>query len=66
MAAGGKGADFLIVDINYFPGYEKLPNHAEMLVTFLQSLLEPEKGQEPAVHGHGDAWHIDQFDSDGE
>lgn len=47
-AAGGKGADFLIVDINYFPGYEKLPNHAEMMVTFLQSLLA-HRYQETAV-----------------
>lgn len=42
--AGSKGADFL-VNINYFPGYEKLPNHAALMVDFLQSLLSPAKEQ---------------------
>ncbi|KAL3153842.1 hypothetical protein ABBQ32_013417 [Trebouxia sp. C0010 RCD-2024] len=43
-APGSKGADFL-VNINYFPGYEKLPNHAALMVDFLQSLLSPAKEQ---------------------
>lgn len=46
--AGSKGADFLVVDINYFPGYEKLPNHAALMVDFLQSLLKPAAEQGPA------------------
>ena len=64
MLAGGRGADFLIVDINYFPGYEKLPNHAEMLVGFLQSLLETDKDQQPEVQALGDTRHIEQSDSE--
>ena len=50
--AGGKGADFLVVDINYFPGYEKLPNHAALMVEFLQSLLIPSKDQGTQVQRH--------------
>lgn len=50
--AGGKGADFLVVDINYFPGYEKLPNHAALMVEFLQSLLIPSKDQGAQVQRH--------------
>ena len=50
--AGGKGADFLVVDINYFPGYEKLPNHAELMVDFLLSLLHATKGQGRQIQRH--------------
>ena len=50
--AGGKGADFLVVDINYFPGFEKLPNHAALMVDFLQSLLSPVKGQKRHLSRH--------------
>lgn len=52
LCAGSKGADFLVVDINYFPGYEKLPNHASMTVGFLKSLLEPEQGQQAVLERH--------------
>lgn len=51
-APGSKGADFLVVDINYFPGYEKLPNHASLMVDFLQSLLNPGQDQEPQLQRH--------------
>lgn len=52
LLAGGKGANFLVVDINYFPGYEKLPNHAVLMVDFLQSLLNPAKEQGTQVQRH--------------
>ncbi|DBA95946.1 TPA: hypothetical protein ACH3X1_001467 [Trebouxia sp. C0004] len=51
-APGSKGADFLVVDINYFPGYEKLPNHADLMVGFLQSQLDPEQDQRPVLRRH--------------
>jgi hypothetical protein len=28
-----------VIDINYFPGYEKLPGYEELMVGFLQSIL---------------------------
>ncbi|KAK9868299.1 hypothetical protein WJX84_009842 [Apatococcus fuscideae] len=31
-------SDYLVIDINYFPGYEKLPGYESMMVDFLQTL----------------------------
>lgn len=33
--------DFLLLDINAFPGFEKLPDYEELFVLFLQSLFSP-------------------------
>lgn len=52
LLAGGKDVDFLVVDINYFPGYEKLPNHSALMVDFLQSLLNPTKERGTLVQRH--------------
>ena len=40
------------MDINYFPGYEKLPNHTDLMVGFLQSQLDPKQHQRPVLHRH--------------
>lgn len=31
--------DFLLLDINAFPGFEKLPDYEELFVLYLQSLF---------------------------
>jgi len=36
------GADFLVIDINYFPGIEKLPGYEGLMVGFLQWVTGPE------------------------
>ena len=36
-----KGADYLLLDINYFPGYEKLPDYEYLLIQFILSLFQP-------------------------
>jgi inositol-1,3,4-trisphosphate 5/6-kinase/inositol-tetrakisphosphate 1-kinase len=36
------GADFLVIDINYFPGIEKLPGYEGLMVGFLQWATGPE------------------------
>lgn len=64
-APGSKGADFLVVDVNYFPGYEKLPNHATLMVDFLQSLLRPEKDQQRHLSRHLSSC-LDEHASDSE
>ncbi|KAK9813331.1 hypothetical protein WJX73_000585 [Symbiochloris irregularis] len=33
------GADYLCIDINYFPGYEKLPDYENLMAEFLVSLF---------------------------
>ncbi|ONK58956.1 uncharacterized protein A4U43_C08F1460 [Asparagus officinalis] len=47
------GNHYLIIDINYFPGYEKLPGYETMLTDFLWSLVhkEQEDGSGSAVGG---------------
>ena len=40
-ACAGK-PDLLLLDINAFPGFEKLPDYEELYVLFLQSLFAPE------------------------
>lgn len=35
----GDGSLYHVVDINYFPGYEKLPFHTERLVNFLSAVI---------------------------
>ena len=52
LFVGAKDVDFLVVDINYFPGYEKLPNHSALMVDFLQSLLNPTKERGTLVQRH--------------
>ena len=34
-----EGADYMVIDINYFPGFEKLPNYENLMVEFLLTLL---------------------------
>lgn len=34
-----EGADYLCIDINYFPGFEKLPGYEDMMADFLASLF---------------------------
>jgi len=34
-------ADFLVIDINYFPGFEKLPDYEGLLIEFLGWLFRP-------------------------
>ena len=36
--AGARGLRYLVVDINYFPGYEKLPFYEDLMVSFLEAL----------------------------
>ena len=43
---GERLPDFLLLDVNAFPGYEKLPNYEELYVTYLKSLLLDNKSQE--------------------
>jgi hypothetical protein len=31
-------ADFLVIDINYFPGYEKLPHYEDLMAQYLATL----------------------------
>ncbi|KAG6479474.1 hypothetical protein ZIOFF_062940 [Zingiber officinale] len=38
---------YLIVDINYFPGYAKMPSYEKVLTDFLCDLVRDEKGQAP-------------------
>ncbi|KAK9841570.1 hypothetical protein WJX74_008089 [Apatococcus lobatus] len=33
-----RDGDYLVIDINYFPGYEKLPGYESMMVDFLRTL----------------------------
>jgi inositol-1,3,4-trisphosphate 5/6-kinase/inositol-tetrakisphosphate 1-kinase len=40
------GADYMVIDINYFPGFEKLPNYENLMVEFLTSLLQG-KAEDP-------------------
>lgn len=37
---GGKGSRFYIIDINYFPGYGKMPEYEKVFTDFLSSLAE--------------------------
>lgn len=34
-----------VIDINYFPGYEKLPGYEDLMVQFLQSIWGGERGE---------------------
>ncbi|KAK9810418.1 hypothetical protein WJX72_010392 [[Myrmecia] bisecta] len=36
----GAPCDYLVIDINYFPGYEKLPNYEDIMVEFLRTLVQ--------------------------
>ncbi len=38
-----RDSDYLVIDINYFPGYEKLPGYEAMMVDFLQTLAAESK-----------------------
>ncbi|KAI5082766.1 hypothetical protein GOP47_0002509 [Adiantum capillus-veneris] len=37
---GGKGSRFYVIDINYFPGYGKMPDYEKVFTDFLSSLAE--------------------------
>ena len=37
-AAGHEPADYLVLDCNYWPGFEKTNNYAELMLQFLQDL----------------------------
>ena len=37
-AAGHEHADYLVLDCNYWPGFEKTNNYAELMLQFLQDL----------------------------
>ena len=39
----------MVIDINYFPGFEKLPNYENMMVEFLQTLLHRQKEAPPTL-----------------
>jgi inositol-1,3,4-trisphosphate 5/6-kinase/inositol-tetrakisphosphate 1-kinase len=41
-----EGADYMVIDINYFPGFEKLPNYENLMVEFLSTLLHG-KAEDP-------------------
>ena len=36
----------MVIDINYFPGFEKLPNYENLMVEFLLTLLNGHSGLE--------------------
>ena len=40
-AAAPPDADYLVIDINYFPGFEKLPDYEGLLIEFLAWLFRP-------------------------
>lgn len=42
-----EGADYMVIDINYFPGFEKLPNYENLMVEFLLTLLNGHSLEEP-------------------
>ncbi len=37
----------MVIDINYFPGFEKLPNYENLMVEFLLTLLNGHSMEEP-------------------
>lgn len=37
---GGKGNHYFVIDINYFPGYGKMPSHEKVFTDFFLSLAE--------------------------
>lgn len=39
-----------VIDINYFPGYEKLPGYEELMVKFLQAQLEQQQQRQRQQH----------------
>lgn len=46
---------YLIIDINYFPGYEKIPNYESVLTDFLLNSMEKNKsGDVSMVREHDD------------
>ena len=46
---------YLIIDINYFPGYEKIPNYESVFTDFLLNSMEKNKsGDVSMVREHGD------------
>ncbi|KAL3565205.1 hypothetical protein D5086_033251 [Populus alba] len=46
---------YLIIDINYFPGYEKIPNYESVLTDFLLHSMEKNKsGDVSMVREHDD------------
>ncbi|KAB5512331.1 hypothetical protein DKX38_029359 [Salix brachista] len=46
---------YLIIDINYFPGYEKIPNYESVLIEFLLNAMEENKsGDVSMVREHDD------------
>jgi len=44
-----RDADYMVIDINHFPGFEKLPNYESMMVDFLSSLLNRRKETPPTL-----------------
>lgn len=40
---GGKGSRFYVIDINYFPGYGKMPDYENVFTEFLSSLAEKKR-----------------------
>lgn len=43
-----QGANYIVIDINYFPGYEKLPDYENLMSTFLAQLFS--KGPERQLY----------------
>ena len=41
----GVHKDFLLLDVNAFPGYEKLPDYEELYVAYLKSLFSDDQTQ---------------------
>ena len=37
--------EYLVIDINYFPGFEKLPNYEEAMVKFLVKITQQQQKQ---------------------
>lgn len=45
LREGGKGDRYYVVDINYMPGYERLPDYPELLRNFVQKQVEKRRAK---------------------
>ena len=46
-----EGANYLCIDINYFPGYEKLPDYENLMSSFLACLFSEQPERQPSARG---------------
>lgn len=52
LSAAGRvprDAKYMVIDINYFPGFEKLPNYENMMVEFLSTQLHKRREAPPML-----------------